>query len=336
MTDLTAAGIPSGSTLPREAVRDLDAEPVDGHARAGAPPRQHGSGLGESLLLRAAEVERALDALMPPVPGQEARLVEAMRYAALGGGKRLRGYLVMEVAALFGAAAAGAARAAAAVEMLHAYSLVHDDLPAMDDDDLRRGQPSTHVRYDEATAILAGDALQTLAFATLADPATHPDAAVRIALVAALAEAAGAAGMVGGQMIDMEGEGRALALPEIERLHALKTGRLIAYSAEAGALIGRAATVDRRAIAEYGRDLGAAFQVADDVLDATGSAEQLGKTAGKDAEAGKSTFVALLGIDGARAEAERLARRAEAALAGYGHEADRLRALARYVVERRN
>ncbi len=336
MTDITAAGIPSGSVLPREALHDLEIASAGGHTRAGASPRQRGVELRESMLLLAAEVERALDALMPPVHGQEARLVEAMRYAALGGGKRLRGYLVMEVASLFGAAAAGAARAGAAVEMLHAYSLVHDDLPAMDDDDLRRGQPSTHIRYDEATAILAGDALQTLAFATLADPATHPDAAVRIALVAALAEAAGAAGMVGGQMIDMEGEGRTLALPEIERLHALKTGRLIGYSAEAGALIGGAGAAERRAIAEYGRHLGAAFQVADDVLDATESAEQLGKTAGKDAEAGKSTFVALLGIDGARAEAGRLAQRAEAALADLGQEADRLRALARYVVERRN
>ncbi len=341
MTDISAAGIPSGTVPPGEARHHLDVEAAahlhpSGHAQAVAPLLGRDAGLGQSLGQRAAEVERALDALMPPVSGGEARLVEAMRYAALGGGKRLRGYLVMEVAALFGAPSAGAARAAAAVEMLHAYSLVHDDLPAMDDDDLRRGQPSTHVRFDEATAILAGDALQTLAFATLADPPTHPDPSVRIALVAALADSAGAAGMVGGQMIDMEGEGRALDLGEIERLHALKTGRLIRYAAESGAILGRAGSAGRAAIAEYGRLLGAAFQVADDVLDATGSAEQLGKTAGKDAEAGKSTFVALLGIDGACAEAGRLARRAEAALDGFGPEADRLRALARYVVERRN
>ena len=350
MTDITASGIPSGTLLTRDVVQPVDAGTASGipsgHARA-APVLQHPDDrLKDSLLRRADDVERALDALMPPVPGHEARLIEAMRYAALGGGKRLRGYLVMEVAALFDASAAGAAnfesraagaaRAAAAVEMLHAYSLVHDDLPAMDDDDLRRGQPSTHIRFDEATAILAGDALQTLAFATLADPLTHPDASVRIALVAALADAAGAAGMVGGQMIDMEGEGRSLGLDETRHLHALKTGRLIRYGAEAGAILGGADAVQRQAIADYGCHLGAAFQVADDVLDATGTAEQLGKTAGKDAEAGKSTFVALLGIDGARAEAERLAARADAALDGFGHEADRLRALARYVVERRN
>ena len=178
--------------------------------------------------------------------------------------------------------------------------------------------------------------MQTEAFAILADPATHADPEARIALVAALADASGAAGMVGGQMIDMEGEGRALALPEVERLHALKTGRLIRYAAEAGAILGRASLADRDAIAFYGRDLGAAFQVADDVLDATETAEQLGKTAGKDAEAGKSTFVALLGIDGARAEADRLAQRATDFLSGFGAGADGLRALARYVVERRN
>ncbi len=340
MNDITASGIPSGSVLQREPPHRLDLETAagipSGHAHAASASWTDAATLTESLLQRAGEVERALDRLMPPVPGGEAKLIEAMRYAALGGGKRLRGYLAMEVAALFGAPIAGAARAAAAIEMLHAYSLVHDDLPAMDDDDLRRGQPSTHVRFDEATAILAGDALQCLAFATLADPLTHPDAGVRVALVAALAEAAGAAGMVGGQMIDMEGEGRTLALAEVERLHALKTGRLIRFSAEAGAILGRADTAGRQVIAEYGRQLGAAFQVADDVLDATESAEQLGKTAGKDAEAGKSTFVALLGINGARAEAERLARHAEAALEGFGPEADGLRALARYVVERRN
>jgi farnesyl diphosphate synthase len=277
-----------------------------------------------------------LESLMPPVAGGEARLVDAMRYATLGGGKRLRGFLVTEVASLFGTDPHGALRVGASVEMLHAYSLVHDDLPAMDDDDLRRGQPSTHIRFDEATAILAGDALQTLAFATVADPATHPDPQARIELVAALADASGAAGMVGGQMIDMEGENRALQLAEVERLHALKTGRLIRYSAEAGAILGRAAPEICAAIAAYGRDLGAAFQVADDVLDATASAEELGKTAGKDAEAGKSTFVALLGINGARAEAERLAQAATGALDRFGAEADGLRALARYVVERRN
>ncbi len=315
MIHSTPTGIPSGDAIPgRRSAPDLKA----------------------LLGARAAQLEQAIDRLLPPVAGGEARLVEAMRYATLGGGKRLRGFLVIEVAALFDGPLEGAIRAGASVEMLHAYSLVHDDLPSMDDDDLRRGQPSTHRRFDEATAILAGDALQTEAFAILADPATHPDAQARIELVAALAGASGAAGMVGGQMIDMEGEGRALALPEVERLHALKTGRLIRYAAEAGAILGRAGGAQRAQLGAYGRDLGAAFQVADDVLDATESAEQLGKTAGKDAQAGKSTFVALLGIDGARAEAERLAARADQALSGFGPEADGLRALARYVVERRN
>ncbi len=288
------------------------------------------------IAARAGAIETVIDRLIPSVAGGEARLVEAMRYATLGGGKRLRGFLVTETASLFGAAEAGALRVAASVEMLHAYSLVHDDLPSMDDDDLRRGQPSNHVRFGEATAILAGDALQTLAFEVIADPLTHPDAAVRIALVSALAQAAGAAGMVGGQMIDMDGEGRRLSLAEVERLHALKTGRLIRYSAEAGAILGGAQPEARAQIAAYGRDLGTAFQVADDVLDATASAAELGKTAGKDREAGKSTFVALLGIAGARDAADSLAARAIVQLSGLGAGAERLRALARHVVERRS
>ncbi|MBB2201624.1 polyprenyl synthetase family protein [Gluconacetobacter tumulisoli] len=295
-----------------------------------------GSLLRASMAKRAAAVEAAIDSLLPPVPGSEARVVDAMRYATLGGGKRLRGYLAAEVASLFGVAESGAYRVSASVEMLHAYSLVHDDLPAMDDDDLRRGQPSTHRKFDEATAILAGDALQTMAFEILADAATHPDAGVRIGLVAALAAASGAAGMVGGQMIDMEGEGRALALQEVERLHALKTGCLIRYSAEAGAILGDADLSVRSRIAAYGRDLGAAFQIADDVLDATASAEELGKTAGKDQAAGKSTYVALLGVDGAAREARRVAEQAESHLDIFGAEADRLRDLIHYVVDRRS
>jgi farnesyl diphosphate synthase len=295
-----------------------------------------GGSIQAALSARARSIEDMLDQLMLPVAGGEARLIEAMRYATLGGGKRLRGFLVTETASLFSVPAEGALRAAASVEMLHAYSLVHDDLPAMDDDDLRRGQPSTHVRFDEATAILAGDALQTLAFETIAESRTHSDAGVRIALVSALAQASGATGMVAGQMIDMEGEGRQLVLAEVERLHALKTGRLIRYSAEAGAILGRAEPAARARLAAYGRDLGAAFQVADDVLDATASAAELGKTAGKDQEAGKSTFVALLGTEGARDAAQTLAADAVAHLAPFGPDADRLRALARYVVERRS
>lgn len=289
-----------------------------------------------ALAERAATVETCLDTLLPPADGLEARLIEAMRYATLGGGKRLRGFLVMEVASLFGVAETCAARVAASVEMLHAYSLVHDDLPCMDDDDLRRGKPSTHRAFDEATAVLAGDALQCRAFEILAEPDTHSDPQARADLVLALGHASGARGMAGGQMIDMAAEGRDLSLTEVARLHALKTGRLIQYSAEAGAILGRAAPQLRAQIAFYGRDLGAAFQIADDVLDASATSEELGKTAGKDQEAGKATFVSLLGIDRARTQAQMLADQAAAHLEHFGPEADRLRALAAWVVNRRS
>ena len=227
--------------------------------------------LPAALLRVAAVVEAALEVLLPPSEGAEARLAEAMRYATLGGGKRLRAFLVMESAALFAVSETCAARVAASVEMLHAYSLVHDDLPAMDDDDLRRGKPSTHKAFDEATAILAGDALQTRAFEVLAEPDTHSDPQARCELVAALGAAAGARGMAGGQMIDMLAEGQTLDGPAVTRLQALKTGRLIQFSAEAGAILGRAPPSQRHLLAAYGRDLGAAFQIADDLLDAEGS-----------------------------------------------------------------
>jgi len=282
----------------------------------------------------AAAVEASLDALLPPAPGLESRLVDAMRYAALGGGKRLRGFLTMEVASLFHVAHASAARVAASVEMLHAYSLVHDDLPAMDDDDLRRGKPSCHRAFDEATAILAGDALQARAFEVLADHDTHSDPQARCELVAALGLAAGARGMAGGQMIDMVSEGRALTHGEISRLQALKTGRLIQYAAEAGAILGRAAPKLRSQIAAYGRDLGAAFQIADDVLDTVGTAEQIGKTAGKDEASGKATIVTLHGVERAQAQAAMLSEQARTHLEAFGPEADRLRALAEWVVAR--
>ena len=287
-----------------------------------------------ALAEHAAVVEEALDVLLPLPDGRERRLVEAMRYATLGGGKRLRGFLVMEVAGLFGVARASAARVAASVEMLHAYSLVHDDLPCMDDDDLRRGQPSTHRKFDEATAILAGDALQTRAFELLAHPDTHSDPQARCELVAALGHAAGARGMVGGQMIDMATEGEALDPEEVTRLQALKTGRLIQYSAEAGAILGRAAPPLRAQVAAYGRDLGAAFQIADDVLDAVGTTAGIGKTAGKDQAAGKATVVALLGVERARAQAVMLAEQAARHLQAFDARAGRLRALADYVVSR--
>ena len=228
------------------------------------------SELPVALLRVAAEVEAALEVLLPPSEGAEARLADAMRYATLGGGKRLRAFLVMESAALFAVSETCAARVAASVEMLHAYSLVHDDLPAMDDDDLRRGKPSTHKAFDEATAILAGDALQTRAFEVLAEHDTHSDPQARCELVAALGAAAGARGMAGGQMIDMLAEGQTLDGPAVTRLQALKTGRLIQFSAEAGAILGRAPPSHRHLLAAYGRDIGAAFQIADDLLDAEG------------------------------------------------------------------
>jgi farnesyl diphosphate synthase len=284
----------------------------------------------------AAYVEQALEVLLPPVDGLEGRLAEAMRYATLGGGKRMRAFLVMESASLFSVAETSAARVAASVEMLHAYSLVHDDLPAMDDDDLRRGKPSTHRAFDEATAILAGDALQTRAFELLAEPDTHSDSLARCELVAALAAASGAKGMAGGQMIDMVTEGQTLSAPAVTRLQALKTGRLIQYSAETGAILGRASSHQRHLLAAYGRDLGAAFQIADDLLDVEGSAEEIGKTAGKDVAAGKATMVAVLGAEMARAHADMLARQAADHLEEFGDRATNLRALAAFVVARRN
>jgi farnesyl diphosphate synthase len=286
-------------------------------------------------------VESELTSLLPPEEGAEARLATAMRYATLGGGKRLRAFLVMQGAELFAVSETCAARVAASIEMLHAYSLVHDDLPAMDDDDLRRGKPSTHKAFDEATAILAGDALQARAFEVLAEPDTHSDPQARCELVAALGAAAGARGMAGGQMIDMlapklmEG-GKTLDAPAVTRLQSLKTGRLIQFSAEAGAILGRAPSAQRHLLAGYGRDLGAAFQIADDLLDAEGSTEETGKRTGKDQVAGKATMVAVLGVARARQQADMLARQAADHLDGFGDRAALLRALAAFVVARRN
>jgi len=296
------------------------------------------TGLGTALAEAAAEIEQTLDALLPAAEGPEARLYEAMRYSAMGGGKRMRGFLVLEGARQFGVARASALRVAAAIEMLHAYSLVHDDLPAMDDDDLRRGKPTCHKAFDEATAILAGDALQTQAFLVLADEDTHSDSAVRIELVRCLARASGARGMCGGQMLDMLAEeaGEPLDEPAIGRLQLLKTGRLIEFSAEAGAILGKAPMSQRHALAAYGRDVGAAFQIADDLLDATASAAETGKRTGKDAEAGKATLVSLLGVERARIQADRLAEQARRHLDSFGERADLLRALADYTVQRKS
>ena len=295
-----------------------------------------GETLPEAVARVARIVDTALDTLLPQPDGAEARLLDAMRYATFNGGKRLRAFLVMQTAALFAVSETCAARVAAAVEMVHAYSLVHDDLPAMDNDDLRRGKPTTHKAYDEATAILVGDALQTRAFEVLAEPDTHSDPQARCELALALGSAAGARGMCGGQMIDMLAEGQTLEGPAITRLQALKTGRLIQFSTEAGAILGRAPPPLRHLLAAYGRDLGAAYQIADDLLDAEGTPEETGKATGKDAAAGKATMVAVLGPERARAHAVMLAQQAAAHLDSFGPRAELLRELAAFAVNRRS
>ncbi|MGC9418820.1 MAG: polyprenyl synthetase family protein [Rhodovulum sp.] len=259
-------------------------------------------------------------------------VTHAMRYA-VAGGKRLRGFLVIEGAALYGVPADHAVHAAAAIEAVHAYSLVHDDMPCMDDDDLRRGQPTVHVKWDDGTALLVGDALQTLAFDLLADESCHPDPGVRIDLVASLARASGIDGMVLGQAQDIAAEsaGRPLTLAEITELQANKTGALIRWSAEAGARLGRA---DIAPLSAYATALGLAFQIADDILDVEGDAEKTGKRVQKDADAGKATFVSLLGLDGAKARASALVDEACEALASFGARADILRETARFVIAR--
>jgi len=293
-------------------------------------------GFETRLKAAALSVEAALDELLPASGQDGTKLNEAMRYAALGPGKRLRPFLVLESAGLFSASSPqGAIRTAAALECIHAYSLVHDDLPCMDDDDLRRGRPTVHRAYDEATAVLCGDGLLTFAFELLADAKTDPDAAIRCHLVQSLAIASGHAGMVGGQAFDLSAEGRALTLDEIRRLQDLKTGALIRFGCEAGAILGRATPAQTLALDAYAKDLGLAFQIADDILDATGSADEVGKATQKDAEAGKATFVGILGLDRARAEAQKLASSAVACLNGFDARADGLRAAAEFVVARK-
>jgi farnesyl diphosphate synthase len=289
-----------------------------------------------TALADAAELTDAvLDRLLVAPPDLEARVYRAMRYSALSPGKRLRPFLVLAGADLFGVARHRALQAAAAVEMVHAYSLVHDDLPAMDDSDLRRGRPTCHKEFDEATAVLAGDGLLTAAFEVLAHSDTHADPAVRCELVAALAAAAGSAGMVGGQMIDLIAEGQSLDIGAITRLQRMKTGALIAFSCEAGAILAKAPGEPRLALRGYAHDLGLAFQIADDLLDVEGSAAETGKPVGADAAAGKTTFVSILGPARARAQAELLVRQAVAHLDLFEGRAELLREAARFVIARR-
>jgi farnesyl diphosphate synthase len=290
--------------------------------------------LDDALRTIAIEVDDLLDALLPVPEDARAPLYEAMRHAAIGGGKRLRPLLVAATAGLFGVDRAAALRVGCAVEAIHVYSLIHDDLPCMDDDDLRRGKPTVHKAFDEGIAVLAGDALHALAFEWLADPATHPDPFVRCELTLSLAIAAGPAGMAGGQMMDIAAPGADFDLPAVTRLQAMKTGALIAYSVEAGAMLGRLPVEARGPLKNYARDVGLAFQIADDLIDATGDAATVGKAVGKDAAAGKATFLSLLGPERARAQAQALVEQAVNHLGQWGAEADLLRAIARYAVAR--
>ncbi len=294
-----------------------------------------------ALLARAAAVETLLRRLLDgrTLTGEIARperLMAAMRHGVLNGGKRLRPFLVMESAALFAADGEAAMRVAAALECVHCYSLIHDDLPAMDDDDLRRGQPTVHKAFNEATAILAGDALLTLAFDILADEATALPAERRAALVLALARAAGAGGMVGGQTLDLEAERDRPDEAGIIRLQAMKTGALIRFACEAGAIIAGAAPQDRDRLAEFGSAVGLAFQLADDLLDLTADASQMGKATGKDAAAGKATLVALHGTNWARSQLHGLVKQAHELLEPYGEQAALLKAAASFVAIRNN
>ena len=282
----------------------------------------------------AKAVNGVLDDLLKLSDGPESRVVEAMRYTALSGGKRIRPFLVTASASLFNVDISSALRVAAAVEMIHCYSLIHDDLPAMDDDDLRRGKATCHIKFDEATAILAGDALLTKAFEVVADEQTHDSSTVRSDLVLALAKASGDSGMVGGQMLDLVAEDHALNMPEVTRLQRMKTGALIAVSCEAGAILGKASENAHHVLHAYAHDVGLAFQIADDLLDVEGDEEEVGKKTGKDAAAGKVTFVSLLGVERAREQAQLLAEQAASHLDIFDEKAKLLKDLAHFVVNR--
>jgi farnesyl diphosphate synthase len=292
----------------------------------------------ETALKRtAAEVDRLLDRILPLDTARAPRVIEAMRYASIGQGKRIRPFFVTESARILDAPAEGALRTGVALECVHCYSLVHDDLPAMDDDDLRRGKPTCHKAFDEATAILAGDGLLTLAFDILADPLTHADSKVRVELIANLARSAGHAGMVGGQMLDLEAEQQSASdLEHIILMQGMKTGALFRYSLEAGAIVAEAAPADRAALVTFADKIGLAFQIADDVLDVESTPEKLGKATQKDRSAGKATFIDHLGLDGAKARANALTAEAVAALDRFGERGALLAEAARFIVERKN
>ena len=295
--------------------------------------------LADDLLGRAfqriqREVDEAFDAFLPVPDDARAKLVEAMRYAAIGGGKRVRPLLLVAVAEMYVVPRVSALRAACAIEAIHAYSLIHDDLPCMDDDAMRHGKPTVHKAFDEATAVLAGDALHALAFELLATLETARDPHVRGELVACLASASGHNGMAGGQMLDLAVEGRTADLHTVTRLQQLKTGALLGAAVEMGAILGKVVEDSRTYLRAYARDIGLAFQIADDLIDHEGDAAVAGKAVRKDAQQGKATFVSLMGPEKAREQAQALADQAIGHLASHGKEADLLRALARFVVER--
>jgi farnesyl diphosphate synthase len=282
----------------------------------------------------ASALNEKMGKLLPAAENGEGRVIEAMRYSALSGGKRLRPFIAVTAAKMFGVGKDSALQVGAAIEFVHTYSLVHDDLPSMDNDDTRRGQPSCHIMFDEATALLAGDGLLTLAFETLADEATHVDPKVRLELVYALSQAAGCLGMVGGQMMDLLAESRDdMSIPEIIRLQRMKTGRLFGFACEAGAILGKASQPMRHALSRYANDLGLAFQMTDDLLDVEGNEKDMGKAARKDKTQGKATLVGAIGIERAREQAFILADQAKNHLRSFDERADMLRLLADYVVE---
>jgi farnesyl diphosphate synthase len=297
-------------------------------------PRENMPDLSRVRADLCARMDALFEALLPLPDGPHARLYLAIRHATIGGGKRLRPLLVVLSGRLFGVSEETALRAGLAVEAIHAHSLIHDDLPCMDDDDLRRGRPTVHKAYDEATAVLAGDSLLALAFEVLADPETHPDAAIRSELVVSLSRAAGAAGMAGGQMIDISSPSLTLDLAGVTQLQRLKTGALLAWSIEAGAILGRATDSSRRRLALFANCLGLIFQIADDLLDHEGEEARAGKRIGKDAAAGKQTFVSLLGAEGARAMARELLAEAVEHLAPFGAEAVLLSEVAEFALAR--
>ena len=294
----------------------------------------HSLSLKAALTQVGADIDRRFDRLLAIPDDPRADLYRAMRHATIGGGKRLRPLLVFATAGLYGVDRECMGRVAMAIECIHVYSLIHDDLPAMDDDDMRRGKPTTHKVFGEATAILAGDCLHAMAFEILADPATHPDPFVRAELTLDLARASGPNGMAGGQMMDLEAEKASFDLNTVTRLQAMKTGALIGAAVEAGSILGRIPPENRTSLRGYARDLGLAFQIADDILDVEGDEEAAGKKLRKDAGAGKETFLSLLGLDRARSQAQMLVDQAIEHLHAYGREADLLRAVARFVLER--